>query len=225
MTDLLEQPLQLLGDGACHRIVAAAGGGGHDDGDGLVGIRHRGRRGHGQDGREGRCNQLLHRFVSFDGFREHVRGDVEFALQDLSGGPHECGALDAGLGAIAFDDDLDVDAALRMQHRDAANAGSAGVAAGHGAGQRERGGDADGAGDRVRRMTAPRREVARGDAVGVVAVAGDHRLGHHAAGHVAEPHEPAGSEPHRLDAREELAIGIELRPASRGRSSRDRVRA
>ncbi len=51
-------------------------------------------------------------------------------------------------------------------------------AAGHRARQRERGGHADGAGDRMRGMAAARREVARGDAVGVVAGADDHRLGH-----------------------------------------------
>ena len=58
---------------------------------------------------------------------------------------------------------------------------SHGVAADHRARQREGGGDADGAGHRMRGMAAARREVARRDAVGVVAVAGDHRLGHDAA--------------------------------------------
>ena len=44
---------------------------------------------------------------------------MQVALQDLSGGAHERGALDAGISADAFDRHFDVDASLRMQHRDA----------------------------------------------------------------------------------------------------------
>ena len=50
---------------------------------------------------------------------------MQFALQDLSGGAHERGALDAGVGAGALDRHLDVDAPLGMQHRDGTHAGTA----------------------------------------------------------------------------------------------------
>ena len=45
--------------------------------------------------------------------REHVVGQVQLALQDLSGGAHERGALHAGVCAETLDSHLDVDAALR----------------------------------------------------------------------------------------------------------------
>ena len=48
---------------------------------------------------------------------------MEFALQNLSGGAHQRGALDAGVGATAFDRHLDVDAPLGMQHRDVTRTG------------------------------------------------------------------------------------------------------
>ena len=51
----------------------------------------------------------------------------------------------------------------------------------------------------------------------VVAVAGDHRLGNDAVGHVAQAHRLAGGAAQRFDALEQRAFGVELGRASRGR--------
>ena len=101
-----------------------------------------------------------------------------------------------------------------------------GVAAGHRAGQREGGGDADGAGDGMRGMAAARREVARRDAVGVVAVADDHRLGDDAVRHVAEAHQlgrrrSASASRRSSSARSassSAGVSRPLRPRSRART-------
>ena len=109
-----------------------------------------------------------------------------------------------------LDHHLHIDAALRMQHRDHARARGLQRGAGHGAGQREGGGHADGASHRMAGVAAPRREVARGDAVGIVAGAGDHRLGHHAGRHITQAHGQAGLEADGLDAGQQRAVGIQV---------------
>ena len=105
---------------------------------------------------------------------------------------------------------LDLDAALRVQHGHAALAFDEDGAAGHRARQREGGRHADGAGHRVRRMATLGREVARGDAVLVVAGAHDHRLGHHAGADVAQAHRLAGRAAQRFDAVEQRAVRVEF---------------
>ena len=94
-----------------------------------------------------------------------------------------------------------------------------GAAAGHGAGQREGGGHADGAGDGMRGMAAARREVARGDAVGVVARAHEHRLGDHAVRrHRPGPSRSPAGAAQRFQAVQQRRGWHRARPASRGRS-------
>ena len=76
---------------------------------------------------------------------------MQVALQDLSCCSHERSALDARVVADAFDPDVDLDVALRVQDGDAAIAGSGLLATRDGAWQREGCRDADRAGDGVRR--------------------------------------------------------------------------
>ncbi len=53
-------------------------------------------------------------------------------------------------------------------------------------------------------------EVARADAEGVVAGADDHRLGHHAARHIAEAHALARGQAQRFQAAHQRGIAVEL---------------
>ncbi len=87
---------QAGGNRACHRVVAAAGGGRHDDGDRAFFAGHRRLAG----GRSG----------------EDIVGQVQFTLQDLARGAYQCGLLDLRVVALALHVDIDFDATLRVQY-------------------------------------------------------------------------------------------------------------
>ena len=105
--------------------------------------------------------------VSFDGFREHVVGQVQLALHDLARGAHQRGALDRARRRPAPSSlDLDVDAALRVQHRQrVACRRSARAALATVPGSAKAVATPMAPVDGMRGMAAARREVARGDAV------------------------------------------------------------
>ena len=66
--------------------------------------------------------------------------------------------------------DLDLDPALRVQHRDLGDSWGKSPRVGHGAGQGKRGCHSDGTGDGVRSVAPVRCEVPRGHGAGGVAV-------------------------------------------------------
>ena len=196
---LAEAGAEPSGNGAGDGVVGAACRGGHDDRDGPVGER----RHHGRSGVDGR------RCRSSGG--EDVVGQVEIALQDLAGGAHQRRLRDDDLVTVTTELDLHVDTALRVQHGDVARpGGQVGAVAGHGAGQGEGGGHPDGAGRGVRGVTPTRGEVARGDAVLVVAGTDDHRFGNDLVGDLAQPHQPTGGAPQGLQPFEQGGVGVEL---------------